>query len=318
MNFENEAPVLLITFNRADNTRKVFEKIREAKVKKLYLANDAPRSGNKNDEKNRNQIREMLTEIDWDCELHSLFHEKNQGCGFGPSNAITWAFENEEKLIILEDDCVPTLSFFGFCYEMLSRYNDDKRVWIISGRSHQSKSIYFENQDYIFSHYAHTWGWATWKRCWNHFDMRMTDFPDFIKQGGALNVLSTRREGVLYNKHLNDVYKRIEKEIKHSWDSQFGYTILKNGGIGIVPAKNMIHNIGAIGTHSKGKNRFTDMLAEEITNSLRHPKFVIVNHGYEGLHFNNHIKKIFRKRSLVERGIKKVYRLLKELTNANR
>ncbi|HOR83055.1 MAG TPA: nucleotide-diphospho-sugar transferase, partial [Bacteroidales bacterium] len=76
-------PVLLITFNRADNTRKVFEKIKEAKIPKLYIANDAPRFGNKNDKENRAKIREMLNEIDWNCELHTLFHEENQGCGYG-------------------------------------------------------------------------------------------------------------------------------------------------------------------------------------------------------------------------------------------
>ncbi|MDD2604606.1 MAG: hypothetical protein PHF66_07330 [Desulfobacteraceae bacterium] len=161
MNENNEAPVLLITFNRADNTRKVFEKIREAKIKNLYVANDAPRPGNKNDEQNRNEIREMLNEIDWDCELHTLFHEKNQGNGFGPVAALNWVFEHEERAIILEDDCVPSMPFFDFCNHCLEKYKDDERIWIISGRSHHTKQPIFKKYDYLFSRFAHTWGWAS-------------------------------------------------------------------------------------------------------------------------------------------------------------
>jgi hypothetical protein len=142
--------------------------------------------------------------------------------------------------------------------------------------------------------------------------MRMNDFPDFEKMGGAINVLSTEEEGVLLNKSFRRIFNNIEKEITHSWDSQFNYTILKNGGLGIVPCKNLIQNIGAIGTHSIGKTKYTEMIAEEMSEIIRHPKFVIINKGYEYLHFNNHIKKIYRKRSLAERAIKKGFRILNE------
>lgn len=127
-----ESAVLLITFNRSDNTREVFRQIKQAKIKKLYVANDGPREGNENDVIEREKIKLLLQEIDWDCELHTLFQEKNLGCGWGPATAITWAFENEDRLVVLEDDCVPALAFFPFCNEMLERYKDDNRIWRIS------------------------------------------------------------------------------------------------------------------------------------------------------------------------------------------
>lgn len=304
-------PVLLITFNRADYTRKVFEKIKEAKIPKLYVANDAPRSGNKNDEKNRADIRDMLKEIDWDCELHTLFQERNLGCGLGVSSAISWAFENEDKLIILEDDCVPNLSFFTFCDEMLEKYYHDTRIWLISGRSHQSKSKYFNNQDYIFSHYGHTWGWAIWKRCWNQFDIEMKDFPDFMKIGGANNIFSSKEEGQLFNKIYKKTFFGAAKNF-HTWDYQLGYNILKNGGLCIVPCKNLIKNIGVQGTHYDGQsNRFTNMESEEMPEVIRHPKFVIIDKGYEQLHYKNHIRKIFGATPLYKRIINKSFRILK-------
>ena len=106
--FIPEAPVLLITFNRPDYTRQVFEKIRQAKVKKLYIANDGPREGNLEDQKAREEIKQIVNDIDWECDVKTLFYDKNLGCGWGPATAISWAFENEDKLIILEDDCVPS------------------------------------------------------------------------------------------------------------------------------------------------------------------------------------------------------------------
>ena len=108
-----EAPVLLITFNRPDYTLQVVEKIRQAKIKKLYIANDGPREGNMDDQKAREEIKNIIDSIDWDCEVHTLFQEKNLGCGWGPANAITWAFENEDRLIILEDDCT-SFTFLNF------------------------------------------------------------------------------------------------------------------------------------------------------------------------------------------------------------
>lgn len=301
----NEAPVLLIVFNRPDTTTKVFEAIRKAKPRKLYVSADAPRPGNESDKVNCEQVCGIVKKVDWDCDVHYRFVDKNLGCGYGPASAISWAFENEDRLIILEDDCVPSMPFFPYCCQMLEKYLNDTRIWLISGRSHQANSRFFDEQDYIFSHYGHSWGWATWKRCWTHFDMFMTDFPEFIKMGGALNTLSSRKEGYLYNKKYSKLF--VDKNLHtHVWDFQFGYTILKNGGLCIVPAKNLIENIGYIGTHSTSINEFTAMKAEEDFQLKRHPKFVIINKEYEALHFNSHILKIMGDITLMQRIMRKV------------
>ena len=307
-----KAPVLLITFNRPDNTSQVLEKIRLAKIKKLYIANDGPRVGNSNDVKAREEIKELIKTIDWDCELTTLFQEENMGCGLGPVNAITWAFENEDRLMVLEDDCVPALSFFTFCDEMLDMYAENTRIWLISGRSHQSKHYEkFKEQDYVFSNYAHTWGWATWKRCWNQFDIMMSDYPDFIKSGGALNILSTRKEGELLNRIQSEFYKNIEKKQIHVWDYQWGYAMIKNGTLGIVPAKNLVKNVGFWGTHASGEGIKNNLDYEEGFVVYSHPKFVLIDKEYELMHFKNHIKKRWRKTP----GYKIVFQKLKRTVN---
>ena len=281
-------PVLLIGFNRPDTMQQVFEAVRKAKPAKLYYAVDGARPGKDEDEKVK-QVQNIINEVDWKCDLHTLFREENMGCGWGPANAISWAFETTDRLIVLEDDCVPSQSFFRFCDEMLEMYKEDTRINIISGRSHLHGTSFFDKQDYIFTHYAHTWGWATWKRCWLNFDMYMSDVPAFLEQGGALNILPTDEQGIRANKNLEKKYKEIQREVTHSWDSQWSYARLKTG-LGIVPAHNLIHNIGNVGTHSNTKLN-KDMLAEEMPDVLRHPCFVMPCREYEIAHYKTHIKR---------------------------
>ena len=291
MKIENEAPVLLIIFNRPDTTKMVFDAIRKAKPKKLYVSADAPRKGNESDKTNCEKAREIVKDIDWECDVKYRFLSENLGCGWGPASAISWAFENEDRLIILEDDCVPSQSFFPYCNYLLKKYLNDSRIWLISGRSHEPYSKHFHDTDYVFSHYGHSWGWATWKRCWDHFDMEMKSFPDFIRKDGAVNVFFSKREG----KRYNEVYKTFfeDKTLEtHVWDFQFGYSIISNGGLCIVPAKNLVKNIGFYGTHTSKPNKYTDLEADDNYEIRKEPKFVLANRNFDLYHFKHHIVKI--------------------------
>lgn len=285
-----KAPVLLIGFNRPDNMAQVFSQIREAKPEVLYIAVDGSRPSVSGEDHKCRECQELAKKVDWPCELHTLFREKNAGCALGVSGAISWAFENEDRLIILEDDCVPVQSFFHFCDEMLERYKDDTRVWQVCGRSYHPNSVFFKQSDYIFSNYAHIWGWATWKRCWSKFDLMMSDFPEFISQGGAINVLHSNKLAAGANNGNLRRYNNIEKLSSSTWDYQWSYTKLKNGGLGIVPCVNLIKNIGASGAHANGS--YVDTLpVRELPETLRHPSFIIANAKHDEYHYKHHIHK---------------------------
>ena len=283
------SPVLLIGFNRPDNMSQVFAQIRKAKPDVLYIAVDGPRESKEGEEKKCEECRSFAKQVDWPCEVHTLFREKNVGCALGVSGAISWAFENEDRLIILEDDCVPDISFFSFCDNMLEMYKDDTRVWQVCGRSYHPNSSFFDKSDYIFSHYAHIWGWATWKRCWAHFDLYMKDFPEYIKQGGAYNVFQSQELAKYANRFNERVYNNIEYVSSHTWDYQWSYTKEKNGALGIVPRFNLIKNIGTeSGAHANGA--YVDTLPfSSMPNEIRHPLFVIDYSDYDEYHSRNHV-----------------------------
>lgn len=291
-----ETPILLIGFNRPDTMQMVFDEVKKVHPRKLYYAVDCAREGKTGECEKVNQVKEIIKQVDWHCDVHTLFQMENQGCGFGPANAISWAFETEDSLIVLEDDCVPVPTFFSFCDEMLERYKDDERITIIGGRSHHGDSRFFDKQDYIFTHYAHTWGWATWKRCWNKFDIYMKDFPEWLAQGGAYNILSNKKHAKFFNKRFEDVFRTIDAEVSHSWDMQWVYARIKEGGLGIVPCKNLISNIGCgNGTHTSAN--FKDSPTGKMPKELRHPQFIMNNREYDDYHFKNCFTK---KRSLID------------------
>lgn len=302
-----EAPVLFIVFNRPDTTQKVFDAIKLAKPQKLYIAAEAPRIGNIEDKKNCAIVKEIVKQVDWECAVHYRFADSNQGCGNGVYNAISWAFENEDRLIVLEDDCVPSQPFFGFCNELLERYKYDTRIWVISGNQYYEEAITTPHS-YFFSHYGHNWGWATWKRAWTELDMSMTKYPLIIEQDLFKAAFSTNKEAVFFQRNADKIYKN--KELKpHTWDSQFGFAITSNGGLSIVPAKNLVSNIGHWGSHTKTKNRFHDRPVDENFKIISHPDFILRDNNYDIYHFEHHYN---YKVPLLERIIRKIQKLLKK------
>lgn len=298
-----EAPVLLIVFNRPDTTQLVFEAIREAKPKKLYVSADAPRQGNEVDIVNCNKTKAIVKNVDWDCDVHYQFHEKNLGCGPGPASAISWIFQHEDRAIILEDDCVPAISFFPYCNELLERYKDDNRIWIISGNNYNEERK-VGDYSYFISRYGHSWGWATWRRAWNHFDHQMTHFDKFLEQNQIFNAYSDKKQAKYFLKKYYQIYSNTQT-LSHIWDFQFGFAIISNGGLSIVPAKNLVTNIGYIGTHSSNKTRFHGRSVDPDFKIEKHPDFILPSSYYDEYHFKKHWKKMGQN-SILKRIIRKV------------
>lgn len=271
--------VLLLGFNRPEMTRQVFEQIRKAQPPRLYLAVDGPRPGNRNDAQGCAEIRALAEEVDWDCEVHTLFRDENLGCPVAVSSAITWFLEAEGQGIILEDDCVPSLSFFWFCQEMLERYRHDTRVMHIGGTN---RGIVNEDADYsyFFSRYVQIWGWATWKRAWDLFDLKIETWPEvrpmmhnYTYSEGELEVRRKQFDSVYYDNY--DV-----------WGYQWNYARIINHGLAVLPSANLISNIGfdETSTHNSKPCEVSFLPVGELRFPLKHPPFTVFNTRFEAKH----------------------------------
>jgi hypothetical protein len=307
-NISDESAVLFIIYNRAEYAEKVFQAIRKAKPKKLYISADGPKNNNQEDLLKCENTRNVVKNIDWECEVFYRLLDYNLGCAGGISSAITWGFEKEDKLIILEDDCVPSLPFFEYCNYCLDKYKYDHRVWMISGRSHHENSEYFNDYDYIFSKHEHSWGWATWKRCWILFDGEMKDWEEFYKSGGFCNTFLSKEEGDYYNKlfknKINNNIKRID-----TYSYPFLMTIQLNSGLTVIPSKNLIENIGVIGSHSSNMLKCHTLKAADNYKIEKEPKYVLSNRVYDLMHFNAIIKK--ENQNIILKIIKKIFLLFR-------
>lgn len=301
-------PVLLVTFNRPLTTKRVFESIKKAKPDKFYFFNDAPRDGNSQDSIARMQIIEMISEIDWECKYYSNFPEINLGCGKGVSTAISWAFENEDRLIILEDDCVPSQPFFSFCDFILEKFKNDTRIWTVSGRSENYPIEAFMEYDYIFSQFGQNSGWGTWKRCWDKFDITMNDLQNFITHKGFYNYFLDTRIAKLYT----EIYKKqiySNTLLTHAWDFQFGFTVISNRGLTVIPAKNLVENIGYYGTHSFQKTHSHEINAETDFEIVKEPKYILPSRKIDAWHFQKHKLPQFKTR-LMKKIVRKLHKII--------
>jgi hypothetical protein len=267
--------VLFLVFNRPDVTAQVFEAISQAKPPRLYVAADGPRANRPGEAERCAEVRRIATNVDWPCEVKTLFRESNLGCKRAVSDAITWFFENEPQGIILEDDCLPDPTFFRYCEELLERYRYDQRIGMISGDNFQFGRR--RNDDsYYFSKYVHIWGWASWRDRWvGSYDVTMAKWPRVRQEGRLADMVGNERETAFWGKNFERVYRG---EID-TWDYQWVFANWVEGRSTILPATNLISNIGfdANATHTTSDSELANLPARPLTFPLKHPVGVIRN-----------------------------------------
>ena len=169
-----KSAIAICVFNRPDLTIQVFNQIRKVKPEKLYIIADAPRIYNAEDNIRCKKVKAIFNDIDWDCDVKTNYATENMGCCKRLSSGFTWVFENEEKAIFLEDDCLPNIDFFRYCDEMLEKYSDDNRIMLVSGTNVLGKWN-ISADSYLFSKLGGIHGWASWRRAWKHFDLDITN-----------------------------------------------------------------------------------------------------------------------------------------------
>jgi len=281
-NFKLEVPILFLVFNRLDTTTLVFSAIKKMQPSRLYIASDGPRDSHPSEMKAVSDVREfLLSNIDWDCEIATLFNDSNLGCKTSVSNAINWFFGQEEMGIVLEDDCLPSQSFFQYCQELLFKYEHDQRIFLITGYNKQNEWKVSEN-DYFFSNLGGIWGWASWRRAWEHYDVNLSDIDHFISQDGFQKSLGNSLGDL--KQHM--IYNSVIRDNVDTWAMQWGYARHKNNALTCIPSVSLIKNIGfgEGATHTFGDN--LDGVAEhEITFPLRENHFIVSDESYDELLF---------------------------------
>ncbi|MEJ0032578.1 MAG: nucleotide-diphospho-sugar transferase [Bacteroidota bacterium] len=273
-------PVLFIVFARPDTTSKVFEAIRRARPNKLYVACDGPRLDKPGEKERNDEVKKIATSVDWPCKVYTYFRDRNYGCGEQVTSAINWFFEHEEEGIVLEDDCLPSRSFFQFCAELLDRYRNDTRVMMIGGNNLEKPNDREQEYSYTFSRLTYIWGWATWRRAWKFHDYKMPLFHEVDKKRYLAPGYSSIYERDLFQYVFGKMYTGGDPVTsrRNIWDYQWQFACRIHSGLVIVPAVNLVSNIGLgnNGTSTSGSSPGQGLKCEEIEIPLVHPEFIMV------------------------------------------
>ena len=309
-NFKNDVAVMILFFTRPDTLEKVFASVREAKPSKLFLFQDGAR--NDNDLKKIKKCRNIVENIDWNCEVKKFYSNTNLGCDKSQFKAFEWAFQYTESLIFLEDDCVPAQSFFPFCEKLLKRYREDERVHMICGMNHVGDMSNEIKEDYFFAKTPTIWGWATWKRAWENWDTSFEYLND-------IQILKRIHENIEPNYWAKFQIKGAKKTYsyfcKHNQIQSFellnAMAMHLQSAYAIIPTKNMISNIGITegSVHNVsnikyvpiGMRRIFNMkIYETTTDVLKHPRYLLENKAYRKKLFsimgrNNKVKQLYWK-----------------------
>ncbi len=267
-----DTPILFLIFNRPDTTEQVFQQIRIARPKLLFVAADGPRPSVPGERDKCNETRSIIDKVDWPCTVKTFFREENLGCGPAVSSAISWFFEQAQEGIILEDDCYPDPSFFPYCQQLLEKYRYTDQVKLIGGNNFQDGKAR-GGGSYYFSHYPEIWGWASWRRAWQEYDFTM---------GGPAKGDAFQELKDLYKSKEEYVYWReklaqTKSGIINTWDYQLVYSILMNKGLAVSPQVNLVKNIGIDNnpTHLSLRDSKKNLSTNTIHFPLKHPDIIV-------------------------------------------
>ncbi len=279
MEYEVKNPVAFVVFNRYETALKVFEQIKKVKPKQLFIIADGPRENVASDIEKCKKVRKIFDHIDWECTVYKNFSDVNLGCSKRPYTGFNWVFEKVEQAIILEDDCLPSISFFKYCDELLEMYKNDTRIMLISGTNQLGK-WQRGKYSYHFSNFGGIWGWASWRRAWKYFDVEIDMWnDDTLKEmlKYKLNKLQYLDRKKIYDSLCNNSANTT------AWDYQWGFARIVQSGLAISPSVNLISNIGNgnDATHTKSDSLVINLGKFEMEFPLVHVPYVIQDKEYD-------------------------------------
>lgn len=300
-----KVPVLFITFNRLDTSRQVFEAIKSQQPQKLYLFSDGPRKDKQGEANAVYEVRNWLTsQINWPCDVHTLFLDQNMGPRYALGHAVNWLFAHEEEGVIFEHDCLPHPSFFPFCAELLERYRNEPRVMYISGNNFMFNEVTFQHS-YSFSRHNHIWGFATWRRAWQKYDPEMTGFEEAFSSHFFDKLIPDSR----IRKEYITILNAVKLGTVDTWDYQWFFNTWCAGGVGVIPSQNLVSNIGygALALNTFRDNHIlANIPVNDIGSVISHPEEITTNKEIERVY----LKRVFPPFLVRVRLINKILRKL--------
>jgi hypothetical protein len=273
-----ETPVAFFIFRRPETSRRVFEQIKTVKPKTLYIISDGPRDGNPQEKDLVTKTREAVEDIDWPCKVTKVYSDVNIGLRERILTGLDEVFAREQQAIVLEDDCLPSRSFFSFSSEMLAKYANKPNIALVSGSNFApSKKV---KEDYFFSRSTYIWGWATWQRAWHEF--RNSPQVETWSEKEITELKSTFASKFQMKEFIE--LMRIAHSL-NTWDVSLAVWVRQASKLTIVPRLNLIENIGfgEGATHTKFEAFDAQVPKSDFETEISHPGVIEPDNKIEQL-----------------------------------
>jgi hypothetical protein len=298
--------VAFLVFNRPELTERVFEVIRRMRPPKLLVVADGPRMTNPEDVERCSRVRSVFERVDWQCEVLKNFSNVNLGCGKRISSGLEWVFDSVEEAIIIEDDCLPHLTFFPYCESLLERYRANDRIGFIGGVNFSSGKGKYDHS-YYFSRGHFIWGWASWRRAWKGYDFDMKTWPSLREGNWLAGLFSDKTVARYYTHNFNMTYEHFVD----TWDYQWFFHNWTNERLEIMPKVNLVTNIGhdkRNATHTRFNSKISNVVTQPMEFPLLHPTKITINEGLDKsnetdrrLPVYSHINLLLKKQEITNR-----------------
>lgn len=254
----------------------------------MWVIADGPRPAHPEDQEKVRDVRNIIeTGVDWPCKVRTVYAEKNLGCGLRISSGLDEVFADEEESIIIEDDCLPELTFFRFCDELLQYHRDNEQIAAVSGDNFQKGAVRTSNS-YYYSRYPHCWGWATWRRAWKSYDHSMREWPSANSSGWLKTVIQDPRE----QRYWTSAFDRTYRDKIDTWDYRWTLACWRMERLTVLPNTNLVANIGFAGegTHTRGSHPSANLQTFPMCFPLKHPRLIARHQEADLFTFQHHFR----------------------------
>jgi hypothetical protein len=255
-------PAVLITaFNRPQQLEQLLNILCQVGISRIYVVIDGPRDEFPSDQALVDDVEKVAKAAQWVSKLDVRKRQRNLGCGLSPANAIAQTLSIEERLIVLEDDCRPTPTFFEYMRQGLAIYSTNEEVAAICGTSYVPLDYFQPSQRVWVSHLFSPWGWGTWRRAWQGFSSKASSWRTRTSLASRFAMGGNSVRGLRWLESNWHWLAKTDPEGRQVWDHLFGLLICERNQVVLRPTVNLVRNVGedGDGTHATPRSNFLDV-----------------------------------------------------------
>jgi len=265
--------IAVFAYNRPEHLKRVLSGLRRNGIEHLYIFADGPK--NEDDKQQVSDVRNIIAQIDW-CQTTVTARDRNLGLAESLTSGIERVFEDHDRIIVLEDDCIPASNFVSFMNIFLERYAGDERVMNINGYSPPIDIPDDYPYDVYFTYRSSSWGWATWRSAWEQFNRDPLSLEELEAKKAEVRRATKKAGKDLYPMMRNQLEGNID-----SWAVWWSFAIAVNDGLCLNPVNSKVRNIGhdGTGTHTGESEKYNVNLDTTSVNKFDVPQEPFVDNS---------------------------------------